>query len=499
MSQASESLVLSSGTSHMISPDEIEYGKRIGEGIYGTVFLGRCRGKEVAIKKLKQQQLDPETLEDLRKEIEIMTAIRHPNILLFMGACTTPGDLAIITEYVAGGNLETIIHNLQIPLTLYTRMKMAKDAALGINWLHCSNPQILHRDIKPANLLVDQTMCVKVCDFGLAAVKHHGKKLEGADETSGTPIYMSFDALVGKPVDDKSDVYSFGIVLWEIVTRKRPFTGYTSLKQFAKAVVIERVRPQIPEDVPDTLKDLMQRCWSPDPPKRPPFSDILPILDVVMIETAIPDDHGRQFWKDNFLGKETAKWSKFIQLLFKFIGHAVPDSHDYLHGCLKILLQESINDPTKEKPLKIVKLANFGNFLSWFGPLKGGKGLGIMERVTDLCDKPWFHGNISKTECEQLLSRKKGGAYLIRLSTAEQGCFTLSKLTKDRKIVHQRLHFRAGEGFTITVNNVPKTYGTLPELVKANKSDLNLKKACEGSKLAALALSSQPVCEYKDQ
>jgi len=357
----------------------------------------------------------------------------------------------------------------------------------------------LHRDIKPANLLVDQNMTVKVCDFGLAAVKHQGKKLEGADETSGTPIYMSFDALVGKPVDDKSDVYSFGIVLWEIVTRKRPFTGYTSLKQFAKAVVIERVRPPIPDDITPSLKDLMQRCWSPEPAKRPPFSEILPALDVVMIEAAIPDDHGRQFWKDNFLGKEFCKWKKFLPQLFKFIGQVVPNQADYLFGCLKILLAESVVDPTKQDPTEIVKLAHFGNFLGWFGPLKGGPGGGVMNRLTDLCDKPWFHGNITKQECEQLLSRKKGGAYLIRLSTAEMGVYTLSKLTKDRKIVHQRLHYRAGEGFTINVNNVSKTFATLPDLVKGCKSDLNLKKACEGSKLAALALSSQPVAEYKDQ
>jgi sterile alpha motif and leucine zipper-containing kinase AZK len=72
-----------------------------------------------------------------------------------MGACTTAGSMAIVTELMPKGNLQSVLHDPKMNLSLYRRLKMAKDAALGINWLHCSNPQIVHRDLKPSNLLVD--------------------------------------------------------------------------------------------------------------------------------------------------------------------------------------------------------------------------------------------------------------------------------------------------------------------------------------------------------
>jgi serine/threonine protein kinase len=75
---------------------------------------------------------------------------------------------------------------------VYTRMRMLKEMAQGMNWLHESKPQIIHRDLKPANLLVDANMTVKVCDFGLSAVKENkAEKLQDKDAIPGTPLFLA--------------------------------------------------------------------------------------------------------------------------------------------------------------------------------------------------------------------------------------------------------------------------------------------------------------------
>jgi serine/threonine protein kinase len=96
--------------------------------------------------------------------------LRHPNIVLFMGACTEPGNFAIVTELLPGGSLHDLLHNPKVAISLLQKVKMLKDIALGMNWLHCSKPAIIHRDLKPTNVLVDEHWNMKICDFGLSAI-----------------------------------------------------------------------------------------------------------------------------------------------------------------------------------------------------------------------------------------------------------------------------------------------------------------------------------------
>jgi serine/threonine protein kinase len=86
--------------------------------------------------------------DDFRKEVAIMSTLRHPNVLLFMGACTQPGNLLIVTELMPRGSVYDLLRDRSLKLSLKRKMLFAKDAALGVNWLHRSKPQFLHLDLK---------------------------------------------------------------------------------------------------------------------------------------------------------------------------------------------------------------------------------------------------------------------------------------------------------------------------------------------------------------
>lgn len=102
-----------------------------------------------------------------------MKRLRHPNILLFMGAVTSPQHLCIVTEFLPRGSLFHVLQRNTTRLDWKRRLHVAMDIARGMNYLHHCNPPIVHRDLKSPNLLVDKNWTVKVGDFGLSRIKHH--------------------------------------------------------------------------------------------------------------------------------------------------------------------------------------------------------------------------------------------------------------------------------------------------------------------------------------
>eukprot|EP01114_Cavostelium_apophysatum_P012082 TRINITY_DN2680_c0_g1_i2.p1 TRINITY_DN2680_c0_g1~~TRINITY_DN2680_c0_g1_i2.p1 ORF type:complete len:334 (-),score=76.92 TRINITY_DN2680_c0_g1_i2:726-1727(-) len=286
-----------------IDPTEVEKAGVLGDGSFGTVYAGKCRQKDVAVKVLLKQDFDEKTLQAFRHEVDLMSKIFHPNINLFMGACTTPGKMMIVTELMRG-DLESILLEEQANLSLLTRMKLAKDAALGILWLHSSNPQIIHRDLKASNLLVDDNLTCKICDFGLSQLKPRGKNLiDGSEGAKGTPLWMAPEVMMGESFNEKADVYSFGLILWFLLVKKEPYEEYEDLDVFSRAVCLQHVRPKIPDNCDPGLRDLITRCWHPNPAVRPSFSEIVTKLDYIIVDLAIEDTLGRKFWKEFFLAK----------------------------------------------------------------------------------------------------------------------------------------------------------------------------------------------------
>lgn len=153
--------------------EDLIIGERIGQGSYGKVYRADWQGSDVAVKVFLDQDLKVEALEEFKREVAIMRRLRHPNVVLFMGAVTVPPNLSIITEFCPRGSLYRLLHRPNRELDERRRLRMALDVVKGMNYLHRSSPPIVHRDLKSPNLLVDKNWTVKVCDFGLSRLKHN--------------------------------------------------------------------------------------------------------------------------------------------------------------------------------------------------------------------------------------------------------------------------------------------------------------------------------------
>eukprot|EP00262_Sarcandra_glabra_P015068 TRINITY_DN4568_c0_g2_i1.p1 TRINITY_DN4568_c0_g2~~TRINITY_DN4568_c0_g2_i1.p1 ORF type:complete len:416 (+),score=87.76 TRINITY_DN4568_c0_g2_i1:48-1250(+) len=258
-----------------ISWEEITLGERIGLGSYGEVYRGDWLGTEVAVKKFLDQDITGDALEEFRSEVRIMKRLRHPNVVLFMGAVTRPPNLSIVTEFLPRGSLYRLIHRPNNQLDERRRLKMALDVARGMNYLHNCTPIIVHRDLKSPNLLVDKNWVVKVCDFGLSRIKHN--TFLSSRSTAGTAEWMAPEVLRNEPSDEKCDVYSFGVILWELSTLQQPWGGMNPM-QVVGAVGFQYRRLDIPDDMDPVLADIIIKCWQTDPKSRPSFSEIMAAL-----------------------------------------------------------------------------------------------------------------------------------------------------------------------------------------------------------------------------
>ncbi|PQP98171.1 hypothetical protein Pyn_04085 [Prunus yedoensis var. nudiflora] len=206
-----------------------------------------------------------------------MKRLRHPNIVLFMGAVTKPPNLSIVTEYLSRGSLYRLLHKpgAMEALDERRRLNMAYDVAKGMNYLHRRNPPIVHRDLKSPNLLVDKKYTVKVCDFGLSRLK--ANTFLSSKSAAGTPEWMAPEVLRDEPSNEKSDVYSFGVILWELATLQQPW-GNLNPAQVVAAVGFKNKRLEIPRDLNPQVASIIEACWANEPWKRPSFASIMESL-----------------------------------------------------------------------------------------------------------------------------------------------------------------------------------------------------------------------------
>eukprot|EP01127_Copromyxa_protea_P013441 TRINITY_DN3625_c0_g1_i1.p1 TRINITY_DN3625_c0_g1~~TRINITY_DN3625_c0_g1_i1.p1 ORF type:complete len:1179 (-),score=173.74 TRINITY_DN3625_c0_g1_i1:31-3567(-) len=217
---------------------ELHILEELGVGGFATVSRGVLPdGTGVAIKKITEDQLrvrqNPAVLSEyeaeFRREVWLMSGMDHPNILKLLGICTTP--LCMILELASGGDLHAWVNstnNVPTEENFWLREELARDIALGMEFLHSMSPPIIHRDLKSPNVLLvmdplKARLVAKIADFGLSRGLAWSATLEG--KVVDNPTWLAPEILMNLPYTEKVDVYSFGVIVWELSSGKVFFEG----------------------------------------------------------------------------------------------------------------------------------------------------------------------------------------------------------------------------------------------------------------------------------
>eukprot|EP00002_Diphylleia_rotans_P015374 TRINITY_DN2985_c0_g1_i4.p1 TRINITY_DN2985_c0_g1~~TRINITY_DN2985_c0_g1_i4.p1 ORF type:complete len:2280 (+),score=353.77 TRINITY_DN2985_c0_g1_i4:93-6932(+) len=253
---------------------DLDMGEQIGYGSFGKVFRAKWRGSDVAVKVLPDNVTDARLIESFMAEIGVMVQLRHPNVLLYMGASVNPPNICIVCELMTQ-NLHDLLQGEEVEIGDVQSKQFMMDIAKGMRYLHTSNPPILHRDLKSLNVLVDESLKLKVSDFGLTEFQN-----KRVHEENGSLLWMAPEILDGQAHTKAADVYSYAIVVWEIITRKEPYHDVDNLYSLPHLVKTENKRPLVPTAVNSNLKSLLQNCWAQDPTKRWTFDQIISDLEI---------------------------------------------------------------------------------------------------------------------------------------------------------------------------------------------------------------------------
>jgi serine/threonine-protein kinase len=239
----------------------------LGKGGMGEVYRATdlTLGQSVALKFLPALGGgDPRLLERFHNEVRIARQVSHPNVCRVYDIGEAEGLVFLSMEYVDGEDLSTLLKRIgRLPSEKAT--EIARKICAGLAAAH--DRGVIHRDLKPHNVMLDKRGEVLICDFGLAALP---EQINPAEFRQGTPAYMAPEQIKGTAVTAQSDIYALGLVLYELYTGKRPYSGKNIqeilVQQEAMAMTSMTSHAQ---DIDLVVENIIKRCLDPEPSRRP--------------------------------------------------------------------------------------------------------------------------------------------------------------------------------------------------------------------------------------
>lgn len=288
-------------------PDQV-----LGDGGFGIVYKGVIDGNvrpgykttKVAIKELDPQgfQGDKEWL----AEVNYLGQLSHPNLVKLIGYCCEDDHRLLIYEYMASGSLEKqLFRRVCATLTWSKRIKIALDAAKGLAFLHCAERSVIYRDFKTSNILLDADFNAKLSDFGLAKDGPMGDQTHVSTRVMGTYGYAAPEYIMTGHLTARSDVYGFGVVLLEMLIGRRAMDKSRPSREHS---LVDWVRPilnhkkkllmildpgmegQYASKTALKVASLAYQCISQNPKGRPEMSQVVEILEALLVQEVGPEE-----------------------------------------------------------------------------------------------------------------------------------------------------------------------------------------------------------------
>lgn len=264
--------------------------ERVGEGGMGVVYRAHDENlrRTVAVKVLPRDDEHPDRRARFLREARAAAAVAHPNIATIFEVGEDRGRVYIAMEFVRGETLRARL--VRGPVAVAEALRVGRGVARGMARAH--ERGIVHRDLKPDNVMLDADGEVKILDFGIAKLREGEAFASHATETGkmlGTPGYMSPEQWETLPVDARTDVFSFGILLYELVTGRRPFDRPIAVLRDTPALASSLV-----DDVPPALDRVIERCLEKDPTRRyADAGEVSRALESMSMEVSAPGSSQR--------------------------------------------------------------------------------------------------------------------------------------------------------------------------------------------------------------
>uniref|UniRef100_A0A1Y1M7M7 receptor protein-tyrosine kinase n=1 Tax=Photinus pyralis TaxID=7054 RepID=A0A1Y1M7M7_PHOPY len=258
---------------------EVTFVEELGEGAFGKVYKGELKTKAgkiiVAVKSLKENA-SAKTQADFQREIELISELKHPNIICLLGVVVKQEPMCMLFEFMSEGDLHEFLiansPNEGKSLSQHQFLHIASQIAQGMEYL--SDNHYVHRDLAARNCLVSKNFVVKISDFGLSRDMYSCDYYRVQSKSLLPVRWMPPESILYGKFTTESDVWSYGVVLWEIYSYGlQPYYGYNN--QEVISMIRSRKLLPCPDACPSYCYVLMVECWAELAMRRPNFGEIV--------------------------------------------------------------------------------------------------------------------------------------------------------------------------------------------------------------------------------